>query len=1174
MRTTTSSMTDLGTRLGSLLALALPIAATACAAPEGLMPSQPAQVTVKFDFDHRPLPDIPLPNDIATRPDPDSPTGLRINASTLAPTGYERRTRTLLDGLDGWGVYQPITIPFTGPIDVEAVRAMHDEPDYDTSNDAVYLINIDPDSSEIGRIHHLDVGNGNYPIVLERLDNYGDNDPRAWAINLVFEEADEDLNDNGRLDPGEDSNRNGVLDPGEDLDGDQVLDLPEDSDADGVLDKPNYLPGRTPGKDDLIGRADALMSFYERETNTLLVAPMVPLRERTRYAVVVTRRIRDLDGDPIGSPFAYINHTAQTDDLQPLLDHLPEGLSVDDIAFTFSYTTESITTDWVSVREGIYGHGPQAHLADEFPAVVGRLFPLKATGPGEKYEGRNPYVLHQDDWRDLLPIIITAFSPGTDTTTEQFRALLDGHNYIDFHAQGTYVSPQLFSRFDENLKRLPLDLQSWPNDLATKPVKGRAEEIPFWVVVPRKEVSVRGQGKMAPLVLLGHGYGSNRATELMGFAGFLAQFGVAAISTDNVSHGVPVPVDMLDQYVDLLGGAGFLPALEAIQFARGGDADKNGWHDQDLNMDGIIDSGVDFWTAYLFHMRDMVRQSALDYMQLIRIIRTWDGKTLWKFDLDGDGTAENVDVDGDGDFDLAGDFDGDGIVDIGSESPIYVMGGSLGGIMSTTLGALEPEVEAIIPIAGGGRLTDVANRSLQGGVPQAVLLRVIGPLYLATMGDDGITRIHSQCTELNDQADIPIATVDGLLVGDTMVAENLANGEISCGYLLPDQDPDFGQAFGSSGAPPMYADGIQARSRVSLPSDVGDPTVIRLYRGDVLVTGTTECELIADAKPIAVIDELEPPMVLDPMTNTMTPMEFEGVPIPGGKLVAFAEGFGLERNRPSLRRFMSLAQMVIDPTDPGVLARYLAAEPFTYPNKGDTTGARFLIVTSVGDMNVPASSGVTVGRAAGVVDFLNPDPRYGVPLNQVLLDTHSAEAVNKLRRYPYGPDKPVNPKVQELLGLDESMGTHVDIENFGDSHDIWGPFVPWNTVDNIRRLDPPLRIATTRDMWGNDLGGVSGAAFPYPIPQGQHGFALPGEMNDWAVRICKENFGSTDDRCEPENFIGQTFDVGWFMFHTFGKFMRSATESPYAIGCVSKQAETCDFTVPPVPAPREPEDLP
>ena len=1105
------------------------------------MPSQPAEVTVKFDFDARPLPEIPLPNDIATRPDPTSATGLRVNASLIAPTNYERRTRGLIDGIDGWGVYQPINIPFTGPIDVLGLRERHDEPDYDTSNDAIYLIDIDPDSPERGELQYIDIGQGNYPIILERSDNYGSNDSREWNINLVFDETEEDLNNNGLLDPSEDDNRDGVLQPSEDRDADGVLDLAEDSDADGVLDHPNYFPGRNPARDDLAGRADALMSFYERETNTLVVSPMVPLRETTRYAVVITRRVHDTDGNPVGSPFAYVNHAAQTEDLELLLENLPEGIAPEDIAFTFSYTTESVTKDWIAVREGLYGVGPQAHIAEEFPARVARLFPLKDIGPGDKFEGHNQYIINQEDWADLLVPLLGTFFDGA-AMSQQFQSILGGHAYVDFHAQGTYFSPQLFNRFDENNERLSLDAQSWPNDLERTPAPVRAEEIPFWLVVPRKEVSVRGQGKMAPIVLLGHGYGSNRAGELLGFSGFLAEFGMASISTDNVSHGLAIPAAEKAQFVPVFEAAGLGPALAAVEFARGGDVNGDGIHDQDLDRDGAIDSGSDFWTAYLFHMRDMMRQSAFDYMQLIRILRSWDGKKLWEWDPDGDGKSETIDINGDGTPDLAGDFDGDGFVDVGKDSPLYVMGGSLGGIMATTLGGLEPEIDAIIPIAGAGRLMDVGNRSLQGGVPQAVLVRVMGPLYLATMADDGTTKIHSQVTELNSLADIPIANVAGLLAGDTIVAENLVNGEIGCSYLLPDENP---------------SDGVAARARISLASDLGDATVLRIYRGDALVPGGGECELVSDLEPIQVIDRMEAP--LDGEGNVMT---FEGLPIEGGELRAFAEGFGLARNRPSLRRLMSLAQLVLDPTDPGVLARYLAAEPFEYPNLKQKTGARFMIVTTTGDMNVPASGGITVGRAAGVIDFLNPDPRWGVPANQLLIDKHLAESVHSLGRYTYA-NVPSSEKIRELLQLDGTAGVHYDIENFAEGNDIWG--------NNIPRLDQPLRIATQTDMWGNDLGGMSAAAFPYAIPGGQHGFPLPGQLTDWAIEICTETFGSNAPECEPSEIIGKTFDIGWFMFHTIGNFLRNPNEVPYALGCVTKDA--CGNT-PAVPEPRDPAALP
>ena len=173
-----------------------------------------------MDFLAKPLPDIPLPNDIATRYDAQSATGRRINASMLAPTRLERSVRARIDEIDGWGINQPITIPFTAPIDVTSVLDGHrvkDGPDYyDLSDDVIYLIDVDPKSPEFGQKKYLDLGQGNFPYVLEDQNPYTLYDPRGWTLSLLFEEADEDVNGNGKLDEG------------------------EDTDYDGVLDKPNY----------------------------------------------------------------------------------------------------------------------------------------------------------------------------------------------------------------------------------------------------------------------------------------------------------------------------------------------------------------------------------------------------------------------------------------------------------------------------------------------------------------------------------------------------------------------------------------------------------------------------------------------------------------------------------------------------------------------------------------------------------------------------------------------------------------------------------------------------------------------------------------------------------------------------------------------------------------------
>ena len=79
-----------------LAALPFPVLLTACPGPaqEGWAPSLHAGgPQVIYDLTAEPLPEIPLPNDTATRLDPSSPTGRRLNFSTAGSTQHERATR-------------------------------------------------------------------------------------------------------------------------------------------------------------------------------------------------------------------------------------------------------------------------------------------------------------------------------------------------------------------------------------------------------------------------------------------------------------------------------------------------------------------------------------------------------------------------------------------------------------------------------------------------------------------------------------------------------------------------------------------------------------------------------------------------------------------------------------------------------------------------------------------------------------------------------------------------------------------------------------------------------------------------------------------------------------------------------------------------------------------------
>ncbi len=1058
-------------RATTLVAVAATTAACLSDKPEGLAKAQPASTTVEMDFFHRPLPSIPLPNDIATRFDETSATRRRINASMIAPTKMERRVRTLIDRLDGWTVFGAISIPFSAPLDVQSVLNGHRDADFDPSNDVVYLINVDKASPRFGQLYHLDLGNGNYPVVLEK-QQYWDNDPRGWTLSLLFEEEDEDKNGNGVLDPG------------------------EDTDADGVLDVPNYLPGMNPARSDLAGRADALMTFYEKETHTLIARPLIPLDERTTYAVVVTRRLLDANGEPVGSPFEYINDTSQTLALQHLPEVLPAGLSMSDVAFTWSFTTQTVKSEWVAVRDGLYGQGVQKHLGEQFPAELSGLESIR--DPMYFPDMKNPHVMYTENWLSRFEELYSDIFEA-DVEGLQFQELQKAHEYIDYHVVGSFKSPQLFQRADEDGKWLPYHDQVWPADLDRIAAATRDETVYFWLTVPRKEVSARGQGKPAPIVILGHGYTSSRI-ELLPFAGFFAKHGLATLSIDCVSHGVGISEVTKIAAEEIFADAGLRPFVKAALKDRA--SDQNG--------DLVNDSGADFWTAYLFHTRDVVRQSALDYMQLIRVIRSFDGSRRWSFDVDGDGQTE-----------LAGDFDADGQVDIGLGSPIGITGGSLGGIMALVLGGVEPEILASVPIAGGGGLSDIGVRSQQGGVREAVVLRMLAPLYLGTQEDDGTMRVEFIVPDLNSWTSRKIATLRNVKAGDTVVVHNLTNGERSCGYVSPD-----------------------GRWRVGIESDRGDVHRIDVFDGIALVPGSDKCEVQADKTPFAVVDKFE------------RDIRYHGdVWESGDPLVALEEGFGLRRANPETRRFMGIAQLALDPADPAVMSVYAQKDPIVYPATGQSTQTHMMVVTTVGDMNVPASSGLSIGRAAGLIDYLNPSARLGGKTeNKALVDNYMAEAVNTIKRFTFDGDP-------------AKTGVHMDVENFAQGRDLWGTSVP--------RLSEPVR-AGILDGAGNlkrdPMGGVSGAIFPYASPEGEHGFAFPGELTDKAVKQCLRTCTSTaaGDPCDCNDLVGETYDVGFFMFNMLGSYFASGGKELSFDYCNSSN-DCASF--PPPPTQRDPATL-
>lgn len=926
---------------------------------------------VVFDVFHLPFPDLPLPNDFATRYDATSPTGRRLNASIAAgTTAWERGTRAELDKLSGWGTLAPITVAFDAPLDVEVIYDRHHQDPPDFADDAVLVVDVTPGSPGLCEAVPLDLGQGNYPLALP--DTYEfPADPRAGNGQIVFEEVEED------------GNHNGVLDPG------------EDTDMDGVLDHPNTRDGTVGGE---------VMDFYERETNTLIMKPMMPMREATTYAVVLTRRLVGVDGKPVRSPFAGINATAQTADLAALPGCLGRyQLGLADVAFTWSFTTQSLTADYQQVRDGLYGLGPLAHLAADFPATVSKLYTVAPTN----VVGATPTVV---TGAQLLPLLTTV-EGGNGAASQSF---VDNFSFVDFTVVGELPSPQFYPRTDADGGMLPLYRQVW--DLAQPP---RAEAVPFWLFVPKH------RSGPAPVLVFIHGHGGSKFSGL-DVAGALARYGVATLAIDGPGHGIGLSAQDLATYTAVFNSFHLTPLFTAL-------LDSN--RAIDWNGDGVLDPGADFWTSYVFHTRDQVRQTMVDVMQLVRMLHGFDGRTRWAFDPAGTGAPG-----------LAGDFDGDGQVDIGGSAAIQIAGGSLGGITDALAAGVEPALDSAISIVPGGMLSEIGGRSALGGVKTAMVLRMLGPLFYSEGGATPILKVAVNDAEGNE-ARLALHELPALAPADTVVLFNLDNGEVRCG------------AVSASGA-----------FRVSVPADKGDRLELRAYAGPLPPRARIGCVVPTTAAKLTIT-------TIDRDVDVGA-AHFAA----GSSLLAIADGFGLRRSTPELRRMVGLGQIAMDSADPMNFAPYWEGHRTLTYGTGETVATNVWLIPSNGDPGVCIANGIALARAAGFIPYDVVDPAYGKSQNQVMLDTFTTEGVSRLARYRDRSDRPVLMDVSNLPAI-----TGAD-----DGFDA-------------PRLTPPLRSTATRPD-----GGASGALIVMLDPRGKHGFVTP----------------------DPD----QPFDLGTLMMHMIGRY--------------------------------------
>lgn len=889
--------------------VSLVLVAACSPAAEGLRATPPGDgPMVVVDWDRRPIAEVPFPNDLATRSDATSPTGLRLNLATEADTAYDSKTRTKFNELTGFGVYQAITVSFDAGLDVQNLIDRHPNdfhlPDA-FADDAILLVDVDPDSPEYGQTKALDLGHGRYPYDVFDVNRYFANDPRAGQPALLWETFDEDANADGVLQPR------------------------EDSDGDGLLDFPNVWPeGGDPFED--------LLTFYDRQSYQLVLRPVVPLRENTTYAVVLTDRVIDEAGAPIRSPWPFVHHTRQTSALAPLAEILPTidpELDLDHVAFAWTYTTNTPTKDLRDLRAALFdGAGPYGRLQAHYPAGF-----VEALAAGDAAE-----EAWQVDASRIATVLAAAGVVGEGEGAELILAAIA--QFTDRIVGATIEVPYLLTDLDD--EGTDDSDEWWRIDPATGRLVHAPQRVPMLCAIPKAQ---NGFAPPFDVFVYGHGYGSNRLESLL-FSAVLNRFGFAVCGIDAPGHGATIDAEQ-QELVDLLLEAQGLKQLGRALFDS---------RVRDLDNNGSPDSGGDQWSADAFHTRDMVRQQVVDWMQLARAFRACGTGSMVLATYDETGTPVRGT-----ETRTACDWDGDGAADLaGPDAKLVLAGGSLGGISVGVAAAVLPEFEAFATVVPGGGIADVGIRTDIGGAVEAFIGRFVGPLFVGLPDGAGGIRVAQLVNSVTDMIELPIGTLATWPTDGFVRLTNLNKGE--------------------EAVVPMPADG---RFRVAVATDGLDPGEKRLLVGmpptgpEEGVTYVVEDTVqLGDAMLLEILDA--DGGVVATFDRWATDVVHEGVTMPAGSpVVAGSHGNGKLRGSVEARRLAFLAAMVLEPGDPIAYARHWFEDPF--PEQGPS---KVLIMPTVGDNLVAINTGIAAARAAGLVDWQNIDPRYGTTVDQWLID--------------------------------------------------------------------------------------------------------------------------------------------------------------------------------------------
>jgi hypothetical protein len=898
--------------------------------------------------------DVPFPTDLYTWPDPTSRTGVRLNLSSQGLGTLETQLYAALDRQEGWGALSPISVGFDrsdpadtrAAVDLRKLVERQQRDDYDFSDDAIYVVNL-----ETGVPIPLELGEGSFDTTRVGASAAFAGAPRNGEVTLLWETADETADPlTGRFDPARTSDGTRAGSP---------IYRPEwDSDFDGVLDRPNLIdPGACENQEavalapaearaDLAlvrGRciADHLVNWYERQTETLIARPLLPMREFTRYAVVITDRLIDPDGQPVRSPFAGICHPLDSARIHTLGTFLsnPElagyygdigGTGLDHVRFAWTFTTGATISDLRTVHDGLNAQGPLASLAEQFAPGAAPERAIGVVSRSDLAQGK----AEPSGWRDdaacraagpsLWAVNMAAAAPTLAKLIGR-RVALDRAHQQELVASWENISHLVVGWI--SAPDLLAGAETFDMDFASGRGTVESTDVPFLLAVPRP--SVHG-AQPFPLAYVGHDFGGSMVDSLIS-AGRLAEQGVATVGMNAVSHGTVLDDDARAE----LSAACALPFAGALALDRSADVDA----------DGAPDPGADYFDGRLAHARDAVRQSAVELLQLLRVFASFDGRAATSDELPEPGA-------------VAGDFDGDGTPDAGGRAHLHASGTGFGADLAVLVAALDPRVHTAVPVSATGSFLDAALRSsaplfeeglggaLTGpaavGIPAQELLSAVLPTR-CTVGSVSL-RMVTSIAGRSWAIEIACLDLGASGQGGTVIVTNGESQKRRCARV--DAQGHFWVPFAASAGDRFWV------------SVWDEPDAVDSY------DPSSGCNVTSSSAREIVLTER---WGLDVELGGAT--HFAGDP-----LRALVSGLGLARQTPALRRLWQLAESAVDAANP---AHYSPALALTA--EGGRAPAALLAVETAGDSRAPVGLGVAVARAAGALPFLKPGARDSFP---------------------------------------------------------------------------------------------------------------------------------------------------------------------------------------------------